>query len=326
MNVRAIDPVQLKTSPLKAAILVGVASDLMHPEGFLSIIRKDPAAAGKGTLLANLAGAPSKNESDTLVNPFEDLYSKSGDIKGDNQWQSTRAEITFTPVSRSLDILKLIYPGSRFEDVFGADGVAATLAIGTGTAGVTYTADKKGTGGNSIRVAHVNPGAASPLSVAVSGNDITVTLAHSGTAITSTAAQVRDAVNAHAGAAPLVNAGLTGDGTGVAVAQALTNLAGGTNGTKVGIRRTSRGRITLTDYHSNVVLCWTTIDKTVAGAYVIREAINVEEDKNYEFNDDGAAFGVDCTMRAHSSGETMDPETGVILPAFEELDFSIVTA
>lgn len=323
MNIRSIDPVQLKNAPLKAAILVGVAADLMHPEGFLSIIRKDPAAAGKGTLIANLMGAPNKNESDTTVMPFEDLYNKSGDVKGDMQWQSTRAEITFSPVSHTLDVLKLIYPGSKFEDIFGQDSTAATLAIGTGTAGVTYTADNKGTGGNAIRVAHVNPGAASPLSLVVSGNDITVTLAHSGTALTSTAAQVRDFVNGHAGASPLVNAGLTGDGTGLAIAQALTNLSGGTNGTKVGVKRTSRGRIALTDYYSNVVLCWTSIDKTVAGAYVIREAINVEEDKNYEFNDDGAAFAVDCTMRAHASGTTLDAETGQVLPNFEELDFGI---
>jgi hypothetical protein len=323
INVRAIDPATLKNAPLKAAILVGVAADLMHPEGFLSIIRKDPAAAGKGTLIANLAGAPNKNESDTTVMPFEDLYGKTGDVKGDMQWQSTRAEITFSPVSHTLDVLKLIYPGSKFEDIFGQDAVAATLSVGTGAAGVTYTADATGTGGNSIRVAHINPGAAAALSVVVSGNDITVTLAHSGTALTSTAAQVRDAVNAHAGAAALVNAGLTGDGTGVAVAQAMTALAGGTDGTKVGVKRTSRGRITLTDYHSNVCLVWTSIDKTVAGAYIIREAINVEEDRNYEFSDDGAAFAVDCTLRAHTNGETLDMETGTMLPAFEEHDYSI---
>lgn len=105
--------------------------------------------------------------------------------------------------------------------------VKASLGIGAGNAGVRYVADLAGVGGNSIRVAHVNPGAASPLSVAVLGNDITVTLAHSGTALTSTASQVAAAVNGNAAAAALVDASLIGDGTGIAVAQALSALAGG---------------------------------------------------------------------------------------------------
>ncbi len=216
MNVRAIDPTTLKNAPLKAAILVDVDDTLHNPEGYLSIIRKAPAAAGKGTLIANLAGAPSKTETDTFFQPFEDLYSKTGDLKGDIQWESTRAEISFSPVSHTLDVLKLIYPGSKFENIFGADGT-----------------------------------------------------------------------------------------------------------TKVGVRRKSGGRIALTDYHKNVVLCWTTVDKTVACAYIIREAINVEEDKSYTFNDDGSVFAIDCTLRAHSTGESLDPETGQVLPNFEELDFGI---
>lgn len=327
MNVRSIDPAQLKNAPLKAAILVGVDDAFINPEGFLSIIRKDAAAAGKGTLLANLAGAPQKNESDTIVNPFEDIYSKTGDIEGDVQWQSTRVEIAFTPVSRTLDVLKLIYPGSKFEDILGADAVKASTTRGTANAGRRITAKTGGVAGNSISYGETATGASAVLAVSVSGTTITVALATDTTGVvTSTANQVIAAINGHAGAAALVTASLPADSTGAAVvaASAAAALTGGVNGTKVGTKRTSRGRITLTDYHKNVVLCWTTVDKTVAGCYVIRKAINIEEDKNYEFNDDGQAFGVDVTMRGHADGTTLDAETGQVLPNFEEHDYGVI--
>jgi hypothetical protein len=61
-------------------------------------------------------------------------------------------------------------------------------------------------GGNDVTVAAVNPGAPdSPLSVSVTGNDITLNLATSSTgALTSTAAQVVAAINAHPAASELV--------------------------------------------------------------------------------------------------------------------------
>ncbi len=320
-KLRRTDPTKYTDAPLRAGLFTNVANDYLHPEGFLAIMRGDAAAAGKGRFIANLMGAPTVTESDTRNNPFEDVYGQSGDVVGNEQIEMVRAELTFSLISLTLENLKLIRPDYVFKNVFGADGAFATLAVGTGTAGVTYTADQKGTAGNSIRVAHVNPGAASPLSVAVSGNDITVTLAHSGTALTSTAAQVRDAVNAHAGAAPLVNAGLTGDGTGVAVAQALTNLAGGTNGTVVGVRLTRRANVAPADYLTNAVIVWSNSDKNIGGAYLLKKAINVNEDKEYSFDDDGNAFGVEVNLRAHSDGSSMDPITGDILPGFEEYKF-----
>ena len=102
-----------------------------------------------------------------------------------------------------------------------------TLTIGTGNSGVTYTEDI--VGGTTPRVAHINPSVANAaLAVSVTGEDITVTLGNGATAgtINSTAAQVRDAINAHAGASAIVTASLPGDGSGLAVAQAMTALAG----------------------------------------------------------------------------------------------------
>src|SRR3954467_2378454 len=62
-------------------------------------------------------------------------------------------------------------------------------------------------GGNLITAEFKNPGVAdSPLTVAVTGNDIVVNLATTGTALSSTAAQVVAAINADPAASALVNA------------------------------------------------------------------------------------------------------------------------
>lgn len=55
----------------------------------------------------------------------------------------------------------------------------------------------------SIRL--VDPGASHVLSIAVSGGDVTVTLGHNGSAVTTTAAQVLTAVQAHVGASAVVD-------------------------------------------------------------------------------------------------------------------------
>lgn len=112
-------------------------------------------------------------------------------------------------------------------------GEAASLDTGVegNDNAITWTAQAKGTGGNSIRVALVDPGVADQsLSVAVSGNDITVNLAtNSVPAITSTAAEVMAAIAADTDAAALVAVADKGtsDGAGVVAAVAQTNLSGG---------------------------------------------------------------------------------------------------
>jgi hypothetical protein len=108
-----------------------------------------------------------------------------------------------------------------------------TTALAGDNDDLTYTADARGSNGNDVRITYVVAGVDTSLSVAVAGNDITVNLAtDGGGAATSTAAQVRDAVNADAGASPLVTvANATGnDGTGVVAAMSLTDLAGGDDG------------------------------------------------------------------------------------------------
>jgi hypothetical protein len=111
-----------------------------------------------------------------------------------------------------------------------ADAVAASRDIGAGAAGVRYVEDTAG--GAAPGIAHINPGVANAaLDVSVVGDDITVTLGNTATAgtISSTAAQVRDAVNADPDASALVTASLLGDGTGTAVAAAMADLTGGSD-------------------------------------------------------------------------------------------------
>jgi hypothetical protein len=114
----------------------------------------------------------------------------------------------------------------------GVNATAATLTIGTTNAAVKYDAPLwRGVTGNSIRVAHITAGNNTPLTVSVSGKDITVNLATSaGGVATSTAAQVAAAVNGTAAANNLVTASLPGTGASVAVAAAMTSLSGGTGG------------------------------------------------------------------------------------------------
>lgn len=119
-----------------------------------------------------------------------------------------------------------------------APGTKASLTTAlTGTNNdLTFTAVQPGADGNSISVQYINAGGTTPLSVdfvrTANGpvRAVNVTLATTTGTITSTAAQVRDAVNNHARAqnhVQVANAAAN-DGTGVVTAMAATNLTGGT--------------------------------------------------------------------------------------------------
>lgn len=111
-------------------------------------------------------------------------------------------------------------PGSSGTVVKTPKSAATGVSIGTGNAGVTYTAKVQG-----VTVAHVNPGALTASeSVSVVGTAISVTLRHDGTNPTSTAEQVRAAVAGSAAAMLLVSVANTGDGTGTAIAAGATAI------------------------------------------------------------------------------------------------------
>ena len=115
----------------------------------------------------------------------------------------------------------------------GTDAVAADLEIDITTpdanSKVTITAKEAGVAGNSIKVQFLNPSASSSdLAVSISGDTIVVSLATDGSGdITSTAAEVAAAINAHLIAKQLVTAVASGDGSTVVEAEAATALSGG---------------------------------------------------------------------------------------------------
>jgi hypothetical protein len=112
----------------------------------------------------------------------------------------------------------------------GRSGTKAIITIGSGNARITTTSKQAGVGGNSLRIALVNPGGTAARSIGVSGNDITVNLAVTAGIIdgTETANSIAASLNANGPASALASFAATpGDGTSVVAAVALTNLAGG---------------------------------------------------------------------------------------------------
>ena len=128
-------------------------------------------------------------------------------------------------------------------DIQTSEGTPAVKAVlTTALAGVnndlTFLAATAGVAGNGITVALTDPsGNDQELGVVVTGSAIVVNLAtDEDGAITSTAREVRDAVNTDSEAAALVAASLApgNDGSGVVTELAAANLAGGADATGTG--------------------------------------------------------------------------------------------
>jgi hypothetical protein len=115
-----------------------------------------------------------------------------------------------------------------------AGDVAASLATGVvgSNNAITWTAKTPGPSGNSITVTLVDPGgttAALSVDVANNGLDITVSLARAASALSSTAQNVIDAIQANGAANALVSVANTSTSTGAGIVAAVskTALAGG---------------------------------------------------------------------------------------------------
>lgn len=133
------------------------------------------------------------------------------------------------PGNNAVSRYRALTPGIT-SSVFPRAAVATALA-GTNN-DLRFTAVRPGTEGNAARIRYVVSGNNTPLSVTRSGNDVTVNVATDGAGVaTSTAAQVRDAVNASDEAKHLLKAeNETGNnGTGVVAALGFTSLTGGAN-------------------------------------------------------------------------------------------------
>lgn len=123
--------------------------------------------------------------------------------------------------------------GSAITAALGTAG-GTKSALSTSLTGadndLVYTAVLAGVGGDSIRLRYVDPGGTTAaLSVSVSGNDITVNLGRAASAINSTAALVKAAIEASGPAAALVTVAnkAANDGSGLVTALSYTALSGG---------------------------------------------------------------------------------------------------
>ena len=127
------------------------------------------------------------------------------------------------------------------------DGRLGTLTIGTSTSAVTYTALSQHWGSRTaIRVRHVNGGASQSLSVVVSGYDITVNLATDGASVvTSTANDVKAAVDGNVDAAALVTT--VSGGAGLAAVAAYASLA---TGSRTLVIKVGEGNLTYSEKQS----------------------------------------------------------------------------
>lgn len=135
------------------------------------------------------------------------------------------------------DLVVLRRDGSNALKLYkaNADNTANEVFASLIMQDLTYTS--KEYSGNYIRVRYVDPGSPSQsISVSVTSNyDITVNLAtDGGSAITSTATQIKAAIEANTPANALVLITISGTGANIQTAQAYTNLANGMSWTDNG--------------------------------------------------------------------------------------------
>lgn len=110
----------------------------------------------------------------------------------------------------------------------GVTEVKSSLTNGSTNSQNVFTSKLDGTEGDDVSVELINPGTTSSLAITVTGTDISVTLAYATGAITTTAAQLKSAIEGNASANALVSVtNGVGNGTGLKAALTKTNLSGG---------------------------------------------------------------------------------------------------
>lgn len=162
----------------------------------------------------------------------------SDQVSKDQATLTTPGFAPFSVVAGSSDTFKLKVNGGVEKTITFAPSPAITAQVnitGVDSDGdITYKAMVAGAAGNNIRVQHVVSGTNTPLSISVSGTDITVNSAtDSGGLQTSTANQVAAAVIADPQASVLVLPTIPGTGASLIKPTSFTNLAGGQDGGSV---------------------------------------------------------------------------------------------
>lgn len=139
--------------------------------------------------------------------------------RGADIWRGeTLSAFTITPASAT---------GTVLLTTSGRYGVSAAGKV---IQDLTYAAKQVGDWyANDVRIKYVDPGADGALAVSVLEHDITVTLAYATGAVTSTADEIKAAIEALPAANALVGITVSGTGTNVQAACAFTAMTGGSN-------------------------------------------------------------------------------------------------
>lgn len=135
--------------------------------------------------------------------------------------------------SRPIQTVKSAVIGLVGTAPGAASSVAAALTLGSSilSDGLVFTAKVPGTAGNAISIEVIDPASASiELSIHVDSNKVKITLAtDEGQLITSTAVDIKAAIEANADASALVDVVVLGDGSGDVSSASRTYLTGGSD-------------------------------------------------------------------------------------------------
>lgn len=127
-----VDPSQYPDSIISGVVLTDMPDASINEAGIIAAITEtqDLGAATDGSRwIANLTEPPGYTESDTVVEPFSDLYGKSGDMVGETITRMVRNEAALSFGSLSLENLKLIRPDMAFTVVMSTGATPVPIAV-----------------------------------------------------------------------------------------------------------------------------------------------------------------------------------------------------
>lgn len=127
-----VDPQGYPDSIISGVVLTDVPEADITEAGIIQIITEtqDTGAAANGARwISNLTDPPGYTESDTVVEPFSDLYGKSGDMVGETITRMVRNEAALSFGSLSIENLKLIRPDMAFTVVMSTDATPVPIAV-----------------------------------------------------------------------------------------------------------------------------------------------------------------------------------------------------
>jgi hypothetical protein len=145
-----------------------------------------------------------------------------------------RSGLTTWAFNKAMAAARKLSPSAVLAAPVNGVAAALTTALTGANNDMVFTAKVKGTVGNAISVAYIDPGEETATeSVVVTGSDIVVTL-RSVSSVLSTAAQVKAAIEASAAAAALVTVAAAASDTlaTAVIAMAADDLIGGVDGTE----------------------------------------------------------------------------------------------